>query len=245
MPMTATATSAVTMTGAQFHRLLAAVLPSAATDDVLPQLNAVHLETGPYGVYAAATDRYTFAVARHADPAPGRRAAQITIPRAAALAMLRLTRRRDPLATVRIVGGHLTLRTAAGITYRTPAVDTRGCGGFPDWRRTFARLLASPEAPGRPVHLNAAFLARFTAATDTAGLRVSIVRPPDSRRCHTLVITAGDWFLGALMSLADPPTPPAPAPPGTPTSAPSRPPDPASPAPLHREEHLSWPTSRP
>jgi hypothetical protein len=203
MLMTATTPSTVTMTGAQFHRLLSAVLPSAATDDVLPHLNAVHLETGPYGAYAAATDRYTFAVARHADPAPGRSPAQITIPRTAAVAMLRLAHRRDPLATVRITGGHLTLRTAAGITYRTPAVDTR-CGQFPDWRRMFARLLASPEVPGgQPVHLNPAYLARFTAANDTAGLRVSIVRPPDSRRCHTLVITAGDWFLGAL-SLADP-----------------------------------------
>jgi len=204
--MTTTATSAVTMTGAQFHRLLTAVLPSAATDGVLPQLNAVHLETGPYGAYAAATDRYTFAVARHADPAPGRRPAQITIPQTAAVAMLRLARRRDPLATVRITGGHLTLRTAAGITYRTPGVDTRGYrGGFPDWRRIFARLLASPEVPGsQPVHLNPAYLARFTAATDTAGLRVSIVRAVNSHRCHTLVITAGDWFLGALMSLADP-----------------------------------------
>jgi hypothetical protein len=201
--MTATPASAVTMTGAQFCRLLAAVLPSAATDDVLPQLSAVHLETGPYGVYAAATDRYTFAVARHADPAPGRPPAQITIPRTAALTMLRLARRRDPLATIRIAAGHLTLRTAAGITYRTPAVDTR-CGAFPDWRRMFSRLLASPEVPGQPVHLNPAYLARFTAATDTAGLRVSIVRPANSRRCHTLVITAGDWFLGALMSLADP-----------------------------------------
>ena len=202
--MTATAPStAVTMTGAQFHRLLTAVLPSAATDDVLPQLNAVHLETGPYGVYAAATDRYTFAVARHADPAPGRRPAQITIPRAAVVAMLRLARRRDHTASVRIAAGYLTLRTAAGVTYRTPGVDIRGCGGFPDWRRTFARLLASPQAPREPVHLNASFLARFTAATDTAGLRVTVHRAP-GQRCHTLVITAGGWFLAALMSLADP-----------------------------------------
>jgi hypothetical protein len=202
--MTATPASAVTMTGAQFHRLLTAVLPSAATSNVLPQLNAVHLETGPHGVYAAATDCYTFAVARHADPAPGRRPAQITVPRPAVVAMLRLARRRDHAASVRIAAGYLTLRTAAGITYRTPGIDTRGCSEFPDWRRTFRGLLASPEAPGQPVCLNPAYLARFTAATDTAGLRVSIVRPPNSRRCHTLVITAGDWFLGALMSLASP-----------------------------------------
>jgi hypothetical protein len=192
------------MTGAQFHRLLTAVLPSAATGDVLPQLNAVHLETGPHGVHAAATDRYTFAVARHADPAPGRRPAQITIPRHAIVAMLRLARRRDHTATVRITAGYLTLRTAAGVTYRTPGLDTRGCGGFPDWRHTFTRLLASPQEPGnQAVCLNAAFLARFTAATDTAGLRVTVHRAP-GQRCHTLVITAGDWFLAALMSLADP-----------------------------------------
>src|SRR5216683_3255634 len=203
--MTATVPSAVTMTGAQFHRLFAAVLPSAATDDVLPQINAVHLETGPYGVYAAATDRYTFAVARHADPAPARRHAQITIPRNAVLAMLKLTRRRDPAAVIHIGGGHLTLRTADGITYRTPAVSTRGCGAFPDWRNLFRRLLASPELPaGQPVYLNPAYLARFTAVSGAAALRVTIRRPPASRRCHALVITAGDWFLGALMTKADP-----------------------------------------
>jgi hypothetical protein len=201
--MTAAAASAVTMTGAQFHRLLTAVLPSAA-DGVLPQLNAVHLETGPYGMYAAATDRYTFAVARHADPAPGRRAAQITIPRPAALAMLRLARRRDPAATIRITAGCLTLRTAAGITYRTPAADTRSGGAFPDWRPLFARLLAAPEVPGQPVRLNPAYLARFAAATDSEGLRVSICQSPTSHRGHTLVVTAGDWFLGALMSMTAP-----------------------------------------
>jgi hypothetical protein len=202
--MTATPASAVTMTGAQFHRLLTAVLPSAATDDVLPQLNAVHLETGPYGAYAAATDRYSFAVARQADPAPGRRPAQITVPRHAIVAMRRLARRRDHVASIRIAAGYLTLRTAAGITYRTPGIDTRGCGGFPDWRRIFTRLLASPQEPGsQPVYLNPAFLARFTAATDTAGLRVTVHRAP-GQHCHALVITAGDWFLGALMSLASP-----------------------------------------
>ncbi len=47
------------------------------------------------------------------------------------------------------------------------------------------------------------FLARFTAATDTAGLRVTVHRAPGQHR-HTLVITAADWFLGALMSLASP-----------------------------------------
>ena len=199
-----TAPSRVTMTGAQFHRLLTAVLPSAATDDVLPQLNAVHLETGPYGLYAAATDRYSFAVARHADPAPGRRPAQITIPRHAVVAMRRLARRRDPVASIKIAAGSLTLRTAAGITYRTPGLDTPGCGGFPDWRRIFTRLLASPQEPGgHPVYLNPVFLARFTAATDTAGLRIAVHRAP-GQRCHTLVITAGDWFLGALMSMASP-----------------------------------------
>ena len=108
------------------------------------------------------------------------------------------------MASIRIAAGYLTLRTAAGITYRTPGTDTRGCSGFPDWRRIFTRLQASPQEPGsQPVYLNPVFLARFTAATDTAGLRVTVHRAP-GQHCHTLVITAGDWFLGALMSMASP-----------------------------------------
>jgi len=203
-PTQAAAPSAVTMTGGQFRRLLAAVLPSAATDDLLPQLNAVHVETGPRGIFAAATDRYTFAVARHADPAPGRPEARITIPRRAATAMWRLAGHRDPQVTVAITGGCLSLRTSAGVTYQTPAVDTRH-GGFPDWRALLRGLLAAPQAPaGQPVWLNPAFLARFKAATHTAGLRVTIRTPAHSGCCQTLVITAGDWFIGALMSRATP-----------------------------------------
>lgn len=200
--MTATASGAVAMTGAQFHRLLSAVLPCAARDDVLPHLNAVHLETGPHGIYAAATDRYTFAVARHTDPAPDRRRAHITIPRSATVTMLRIVRRRDPLAIVRVTGGHLSLRTAAGIIYRTPAVCD-GADEFPDWRQVFRRLLANPAQPDQPVHLNPAFLARFAPATDATGLRITICYPPHARRCHALVMAAGDWFLGALMSLTN------------------------------------------
>ena len=199
--MTTRTTAAVTMSGSQLHRMLAAVLPSAATDPLLPPLNAVHLETGPAGAYAVATDRYTLAVARHADPSPRRRHAEITISRAAALAVLKLTRRRDPQAALRISGGQLTLRIAGGITYTAPGIDAR-YGRYPDWRRVLTRLLASPEAPGgQPLGLNPAYLARFAAAA--ADLRVSIRQMP-GHRCRTLVITAGDWFAGALITGADP-----------------------------------------
>jgi hypothetical protein len=203
--MTTTPANAVTMTGADLHRLLTAVLPSAATDDTLPQLSAVHLETGPSGIYAVATDRYTFAVARHADPDPGRCPARLTVPRTEVTAMLKLARRRDPAASIRISGGQLTLRTAAGTTYRTPAVNPRQCGSFPDWRRLARRLLAAPEIPGgQPVWLNPAYLARFAAATDGAGVQVSIRE--HTGRCHAVLVTAGDWFLGVLvtMAVADP-----------------------------------------
>jgi hypothetical protein len=187
------------MTGSQLHRMLAAVLPSAATEALLPPLNAVHLETGPAGAYAVATDRYTLAVARHADPSPRRDCAQITIPRAAALTMLKLTRRRDPVAALRISGGQATVRIAGGITYKTPGIDARY--RYPDWRRLLRGLLAAPDAPaGQPLDLNPAYLARFAAAA--ADLHVSIRQIP-GQRCRTLVITAGDWFAGALMAKAE------------------------------------------
>lgn len=190
----------VTMTGAEFHRLIGSVLPCAASDDDVPVLSAVHLETGPHSAYAVATNRFMFAVARHPSPSARRSHCEATIPRTAAAAMLRLVRRSATHAAVRISPGHAaTLRTAAGITYRTTA--PAAYRGFPDWRRQFTRLLACQPAPaGEAVHINPAFLARFKAVSDRAWpLRVTVRRRTPGE--HVVIVSAGDWFLAAVASI--------------------------------------------
>ena len=196
--------ASVTMTGAEFHRLIGSVLPCAASDDDLPVLSAVHLETGPHGAYAVATNRYIFAAARHPSPSARRAHREATIPRTAAAAMLRLVRRSDPHVAVRISPAReAVLRTAAGITYRTTA--PAAYHGFPNWRTQLTRLLAcEPAEPGEPVHIDAAFLARFRAVRDDDAwpLQVTIRRRTPGE--HVVIVSAGDWFLGAIASIHTP-----------------------------------------
>ncbi len=190
---------AVTLTGADFHRLVRAVLPCVATGGALPVLNAVHLETSSYGVYAAATDRYAVAVARHAAPHPSRPHTHATIPREAVAVMLRLVPRNPGPITIRIgTGSRATLTTASG-TYHVPADREL----FPDWRKLFARLLTgAPVRNGDPVNLNPVYLARFKAAAEGTpeGLRTHLRQ--NGTRAPVLIVSAGDWFLGALASIS-------------------------------------------
>jgi len=193
----------VTLPAANLRRLIAAVLPCAASDGLLPALNAVRLETTGRSLYAVATDRYTMAVARHTGPGLTRpRTAGATIPRAEATAMLRLVPRgHGGPVTVRIRQDRCVTLTTAGITHRTPAAD-RLYGRFPDWRAALTRLLdGAPVRGGQPVHVNPAYLARFAAASDgdPRGLRARLHRTGYSH--PVLIVSAGDWFLGALMSI--------------------------------------------
>lgn len=137
----------ITVTAHDLTRITGQVFPHRHPDaEYLPLLNAVHLDSDGTHLHAAATDRYTFAVARARLRAAGSKHNSEpwahTIPASAIKALRRLIKNENPHALVTItpsIEGRITHVTfeADGNSLTVQALE----GTFPSWRKLIAGVI--------------------------------------------------------------------------------------------------------
>lgn len=160
------------ITSGQVRDWLARVLPHRGTDDTLPFLTRVQITIGDGHLLAAATDRYTFAVAR-LDAETGTTRACFTISGEwveQVMGELPGGQLGETPATLSLNGESFTIE-ASDYTDEDfePYFDgewntttTAHGGPFFEWQPLVRALLAAPADPA-PVHVAARLLGRFTA----------------------------------------------------------------------------------
>ncbi|WP_037573551.1 beta clamp domain-containing protein [Phaeacidiphilus oryzae] len=151
------------------NALLAQVAPHMYTDayDLLPPLNGVLLETDASHLYAVATDRYSFAIARTrparergAIPAAQRWRALLSPADLRALRTMRPLAAEEPAELDYRPGRQLEIRIGEQ-TLRT-ADRSEKAERFPNWRSLLAQTLErEPELPD-DLALNPTYLARWS-----------------------------------------------------------------------------------
>ncbi|GAA5014444.1 hypothetical protein [Kitasatospora paranensis] len=181
--------------------------PHIGTDDTLPVLNGIYLEATGTHMYAAATDRYTFALARREATDTAQGAPWKVLLTRADLAALRalfparrhrvdLTLTYQPTQGADLSDGWLTVDDGTR-SLRLSANAPLACC-FPKWRPLFATALAAEPQLTDEAHYSAAFLARWSKA------------PADRYEPLTLwsagpgkppLIAAGHDFLGLQMPI--------------------------------------------
>lgn len=179
---------------------LRAVLPHADRDnlDWMPVLGLVRFEIDGSELVAVATNRYTLAAVRQPVwPAGGRFTVSVS---AKALNALLGTVKGAEEVTLSLDSDGVDLDTPHA-RYRVAADPALG---FPDWRLILAELLAQPAAHDEPTGINPDLAALFRTAT--CGKPEPLAFTPrnllhgESRLATTraVVVTCGDWFLGAI-----------------------------------------------
>jgi hypothetical protein len=202
-------TTSVSVPAAKLREMLEAVIPHASPDDTLPSLVAVRFEVAGGTLYVAATDRYTLAVARY--PVPGAQEAPVpdagvTLPLKAAKSLRRMLKNGQGVAALLLADE--TFSADAGSQSGKWAVTTSL--EFPDWRATLRKMLTAPPAELGDGHgMGAEILGRFTAGADPFTrnpLRIRVTFGGTSQKFNrepepapVMVITRGDWFIGAAM----------------------------------------------
>ncbi|MFB7618743.1 hypothetical protein [Kitasatospora sp. NPDC056181] len=173
--------------------------PHISRDDTLPSLCGIYLEATGTHLFATATDRYTFALARReaAEPEPWK--ALITHADLTALRALFPARRpadltlthsrgctRNPDGWLTVSDGTRSLRLSAGATLARK---------FPKWRPLFADALAAEPHQDTETLYNAAFLARWPKAAERHQPLTTWSAGPGK----PLLVAAGPDFLGLQM----------------------------------------------
>jgi hypothetical protein len=197
--------------------MLAAVMPHAGGEDVLPALEAIRLEVRDGTLFLIATDRYSIGVARCRIPG----ALAAPVPDATALlplcvtegGLLSMLERAD--GTAALVFGEDSLTVDTGRDSATYGTDSHP-EHFPDWRKTIAGILTGEAAElGDTRGVAPLHLAKFQPGPDDSpghceeGLRVRILSPTHRKgvllhageREPVVLLARGDWFLGALMPM--------------------------------------------
>ncbi|WP_371497654.1 hypothetical protein OG871_17055 [Kitasatospora sp. NBC_00374] len=189
--------------------------PHISTDDTLPILNGIYLEATGTHLFAAATDRYTFALARR-EAAENDRSepwrALITRHDLTALRALFPTRRRPadltlthdrgctrhPDGFLTVSDGTRTLRLSASASLARR---------FPKWRPLFSAALAAEPHQNTEALYSAAFLARWATAAERWQPITTWSAGPDK----PLLVAVGHDFLGLQMPVRLDHKPDAPA----------------------------------
>lgn len=199
-------TTTISVPARDLLRMLKVVSAHAGDDDTLPSLNAVKIEVRGPVLWLAATDRFTIGTARlripgaKADPVPD---IDVILPADAARSMIKaLAGRYHDVVAIRFGKAKLTLLDGQG------ELGTWVHGKnweFVSWRPMLAKLLAVPAADlGVRFALEARHLAKFTACDrgendeELPMLFRVVTLGPNSR---TVLVTAGEWFLGAAMPI--------------------------------------------
>ncbi|GAA4846397.1 hypothetical protein [Kitasatospora terrestris] len=180
--------------------------PHISTDDTLPPIHGIYLEATGTHLFAAATDRYTFALTRREAPnTSGSAPWKAFIARTDLLALRALfpTRRRTADLTLtynrpctRTRDGGLSI--SDGNRSLTLSANVPLASGFPKWRPLFAAALAAEPQLTDEAHYSAAFLARWNHAPAERYEPLTLwTAGPDK----PLLVAAGHDFLGLQMPI--------------------------------------------
>jgi len=211
-------TTSVSVPAARLRDMLAAVLPHAAGEEDLPALEAVRFEVRDGTLFLVASDRYSIGIARCRIPG----AQALPEPDVAALLPLCVTKDELPgmleraEGTAALIFGEETLTVDTGNTTATYGVDGHP-EHFPDWRSLMSDMLAGePAELGAGLGIDPEFLGRFAVSFGLdkdlraiAPLTVRFLRPSQrmgvplhaGEQHPVLLVSRGDWFLGAMMPL--------------------------------------------
>jgi len=199
-----------TVPAPMLRRMLTAVLPHIGLDEELPALTNVRFEVRGGTLFAEATDRYTMGVARcGAGGEPG--AQQAMLPRKSAKALRKVLRDAEGRVTITLEPG-LMRAEIDGLTAAEWKTDTRDYSGT-SWDDLMHRMVAgTPAAFEDRFGLDAAKLGRFAIKGPwLEPLLVRVLLPlrrdgatPPGDASPVLLVTRGDWFLGALMPVRVP-----------------------------------------
>ncbi|MFJ9693419.1 hypothetical protein [Kitasatospora sp. NPDC101183] len=181
-------------------RIVRQLTPHISTADTLPSLCGIYLEADGTHLYAAATDRYTFALTRRETAETEPWTALVTRPDLTALRALFPTRRRPADLTLthhrgctRTPDGMLTI--GDGTRSLSLSANAALARSFPKWRPLFATALAAEPHQDTEALYNADFLARWAKAADRHQPLTTWSAGPGK----PLLIAAGPDFLGLHM----------------------------------------------
>lgn len=200
-------TTTISVPAPKLRLMLTAVLAHADAECDLPQISGVRFDYQAGTLYLVATDRYTLGVAREAVPeaaAAGLPDQAATLPLAGAWELRRILKRRDDKAVVRVGDGKITVSAgdvSGSWVAVAPGHAAQGNPSFPGWRELLHGFLTGTQVPmGELAAVNPAKLARLTPGPSRAhdSLNIRLLARADNG-IPTLVATAGDWFIGALM----------------------------------------------
>lgn len=188
----------VTMT--DLPRIVRQLTPHISADDTLPPITGIYLEADGTHLFAAATDRYTFALTRReaTEPEPWR--AVIARGDLTALRALFPTRRRSADLHLTHSGGCTRtpdglLTIGDGTRSLTLSANASLARKFPKWRPLFATALAAEPHQDAEALYNAGYLARWAKAVDGHHPVTTWSAGPGK----PLLIAAGPDFLGLHM----------------------------------------------
>ena len=182
----------------EFTHLLREVAPHLGTDDTLPMLCGIHLESDGRYLYAAATDRYTIAVARRPladDGTPEPWTAFLTTADLKAVHAI-TPPRSNGTATLHLDNTHLNVRI--GEHTLTLPDRTKEAASFPKWRPLLADALACEPHLTDDLRLQPSFLARWSKSAAT-GERWTPLTIWASAPDKPVVLARGEDFIGLLM----------------------------------------------
>jgi hypothetical protein len=138
-----------------------------AADDYAPIINAIHMEADSGNLFAAASDRYTLAVARIGG-IPADENWRAMIPAADLSVVLHWLKAADDGSDVEVTVtetapiAELTLATKGA----TLTISAEVGGGFPFWRTLIRAQLTGEQQPVDGSAWNSRFLARWKAGSD-------------------------------------------------------------------------------
>lgn len=180
------------MPTADLLRIISQVKPFASSDDALPMLNVVRLESLGTHLIAVATDRYALGAA--VTPFEGPKFA-VSIPLESVDVLQRVLRRRELVATIRVTPkGTLVHVRVGGLILSIPTAR----GEFPSWRQLIPASNASPNLRVPMFSTDAERLARFRDAQKLAGKRV-FTQLWQERPNGPIAMRIGEEFIGILM----------------------------------------------
>ncbi|WP_033820891.1 hypothetical protein [Kitasatospora sp. MBT63] len=178
-----------------------------SADDTLPVLGGIYLEATGTHLFAAATDRYTFALTRREAPETTGAAPWKALLTRADLTALRALfparrRRADLTLTYRptkgadLSDGWLTIDDGTRSLRLSANAPLAAC--FPKWRPLFATALAAEPQLTDEAHYSAAFLARWANAPAD---RYEPLTLWSAGPHQPLLVAAGHDFLGLHMPI--------------------------------------------
>lgn len=199
--------SSFEITAKQFASLIQPLVPLAASDYMLPLLNAIRFESQGSHVVGLATDRFRAGIHRVALAEAATDDFQFLLSLASIRRIVQIfkaPRHVDPLIRFTVEPNRVLVSQSGGLedideaTIAFPTLE----GTFPNIRKLISDQLAEVGEPVNDLVVNATYIGDFRhAITDATPLviRTSNTQPGNLKRRSPIVVTAGDDFVGLLM----------------------------------------------